>query len=112
MYVLNDILVIALMVLLCIASYHINIFLIKERELIKTYYQSFPIMEFIKAKDLMPGDIFKVNPRLPKEHWVDTVHEKFNHVQIVTWGRTTLSMKADDLVFLIRSTNPDRNGKK
>lgn len=112
MWVLEHVFIIIALSAMCTMAFYLNLFMIKERELIKNEYQTFPIMKFIKAKDLMSGDIFKVNPRLPKEHWVDTVINKFNHVQITTWSRTTLSINQDDLVFLIRSTNPQRNGKK
>lgn len=112
MWALADVWVIVVMVPLILAAIFLNLYLIEEKTRLKSIYPTFHIMKFIKAKDLMSGDIFKVNPRLPKEHWVDQVINKFNHVQIVTWGRATLSMKEDDLVFLIRSTNPERNGNK
>jgi hypothetical protein len=112
MWPLKDILILTILVEITIVAFFLNLFLIQEKQRLKSKYKTFTNMTFIKAKDLMSGDIFKVNPRLPKEHWADTVIHKFNHVQIVTWGRTTLSMKEDDLVFLIRSTNPERNGKK
>lgn len=112
MWIIEYMLYVAFMVCLAIAGLFVNLFLIEEKNKIKLLNQDQSEMQFIKAKDLMPGDIFKVNPRLPKEHWADTVTNKFSHVTIVTWGRSTLSMHENDLVFLIRSTNPERNGKK
>lgn len=112
MWTIDYFLMVSFVGILCAAAICLNLALIEERKRIKSANTTFHIMKFIKAKDLMPGDIFKVNPRLPKEHWVDVVSNKFNLVQIVTWGRSTLSMKEDDLVFLIRSTNPERNGKQ
>lgn len=98
--------------LICLLAFKafvsINIFLIKERQKMKEEILQNPTMKFIKANDLQSGDVFKINPRQNKEHWVDRVHEKFGSVVIETWGRKTLSFKPDDMVFLIKSTNNNR----
>lgn len=96
------------MVCIVVGGLFINLYLIEERIKIKHSLLTQDKMKFIKAKELKPGDVFKINPKLPKEHWADVVNHKFGHVNIYTWGRSHFTLQENDEVFFIRSTNSER----